>query len=55
MDKSCILIFYNFCFLCHSYKLNVVCFVDLEQREDAARVNKENDEMAAKNLQAEVS
>ncbi|CAH3150148.1 unnamed protein product [Porites evermanni] len=27
---------------------------DLEQREDAARVNKENDEMAAKNLQAEI-
>lgn len=38
-----------------SYKLNVLCFVDLEQREDAARVNKENDEMAAKHLQAEVS
>jgi len=27
---------------------------DLEEREDAARVNKENDEMAAKNLQAEI-
>ena len=55
MDQSFISIFYNFCFLHHSYKLNVLCFVDLEQREDAARVNKENDEMAAKNLQAEVS
>ena len=50
--------YFNFlllCFLHHSYKLNVLCSVDLEQREDAARVNKENDEMAAKNLQAEVS
>ena len=28
---------------------------DLEEQEDAARVNKENDEIAAKNLQAEVS
>lgn len=55
MNQSFISIFYNFCFLHHSYKLIVLCFVDLEQREDAARVNKENDEMAAKNLQAEVS
>ena len=29
--------------------------VDLEQREDAAKTEKENDEMAAKNLQAEVN
>ena len=27
---------------------------DLEQREDAAKTEKQNDEMAAKNLQAEV-
>ena len=53
--KRLFLNFYNFCFLHHSYKLDVLCFVDLEQREDAARVNKENDETAAKNLQAEVS
>ena len=55
MNQSFISIFENFCFLHHSYKLIVLFFVDLEQREDAARVNKENDEMAAKNLQAEVS
>ena len=35
--------------------INILYGTDLEQREDAARVNKENDEMAAKNLQAEVS
>jgi len=29
--------------------------IDLEQREDAAKNEKENEEMAAKNLQAEVS
>ena len=28
---------------------------DLEEQEDAAKINKENDETAAKNLQAEVS
>ena len=28
--------------------------VDLEEKEDAARINKESDEIAAKNLQAEV-
>lgn len=27
---------------------------DLEEQEDAAKINKENDETAAKNLQAEV-